>query len=138
MKKFLFITLGIFLTLALTGCSNDDENLSDPSLWGTWIFQPIYSTEYPATGETVITFVPGSNNTLKVSSPSIRPLDRYFMPSGTYSYQLSSYPPHESTLNMITINGTMFHYKIKDDVLDLYYDTETSTGHQFTFTRYNP
>ena len=131
MKKFLFLSLGVIFSLLLSGCSNDEENLSDPSLWGTWEIQTFAGAWSTPTqldpSEAIITFSP--NHMLKVKSISAKPLDSYFLPTGTYPYQITS----EST---ITIGGIIFNYYIIDGILQLDHIEESCPAYYYTFSRY--
>ena len=129
MKKILLLSLGVIFSLLLAGCSNDEETQSE--LVGTWEIQTFAGAwSEPIQldpSEAIITFSP--NHMLKVKSISAKPLDSYFLPTGTYPYQITS----KST---ITIGGIIFNYYIIDGILRLNHIEESCPAYYYTFSRY--
>lgn len=129
MKKFLYITLGIFLTLSLTGCSNDDEEVFDNTLYHAWTLRAysnpslgIYRNEKSG----IWLCFRNENSTLQVELGEFSEWSELFLPNGIY--------PFTSTSNSITVNGITFLYEFKNSDLHLYRQDEENGGYsEFSF-----
>ena len=120
MKKLLFLSVGVFLSLFLAGCGDDDEEKNDALLDRLWNLveysQASGSVSQLSDGYVCLSFT--SNGKVKVTC-SDESNSRLFMPSGIYNYKHTS--------DKITIGETTFTYKIENSNRLHIYNSQTSS-----------